>query len=253
MRKTLWKTWNLYQKILTNISNKKILKQNSIQKLVGYDGVEIDNSLLNAESKLYQAGKKILGLYEYEVKKYLCTNLMAKKYTHFLSIGASDGIEAWRIAKLLNISNICLCDTHIAYYEELWVKLFEKHNLECHGQIKTLDKLSILNNKESSKLMLIDIEGYEMNLFEATKISPNNTDIILEYHTSEIIDLNNKMDELGYKIINVIPIIPEFYRTKAVSQWVTARIPSLSTKEVNRLLFETRTYSVCWLHIVPRI
>jgi len=245
----IWRKWYSYQSALNKKTESKIIATNSKKIITGFDGALIEHSILESTQDYYQLGKKLLGLYEYEVKNYIMNTLKGIAFEYFVSLGASDGIEAYRYAQILQPQKIVLADTETDRYQKKWIKMFNSNNLTCLGHIHSLNQVECLNQTGvGRKLVLIDVEGCEVALLRQGQAIPN-ADLIVEYHTSDICNISELFASFGYRVCGFIPIVPQFYLKNEILDWACNKVCNVSTKEMIRLLFETRTYSVCWIHI----
>ncbi len=245
----LWALKNKYEKTKLELINKKIIEHNSLDKLMAFDDYLFNFKLIEYEN-LYQPGKKLIGLYEYEVKSFILNNLADRQYNNLVSIGASDGLEARRYAGLLNILNVELYDTDKSIYHDCWKHLFEGYKLECHASVNANSNIQCLQDKHNKSLVFIDIEGYEFEFLKNQLHTWNNCDVIVEVHTGDMFDINYEWNnQTDIKSKGFIPIVSEFYKSKKVMNWVNKALPFLSDRDANRLLYEIRTFSIGWCYI----
>ena len=109
-----WYIKNIHEKQRRNFLNKEVINFCNRKKIIGFDGQLFDKCLNTSYlDNYFQPAKKILGLYEYEIKNFLIKNLIGQKFHNFCSLGASDGIESYKIANFLNIIEVSLYDSDI--------------------------------------------------------------------------------------------------------------------------------------------
>ena len=246
-----WYLKNNYEKQKRNFLNKEILNFCNSQKIKGYDGQIFDRDLNTSSiNNYYHPAKKILGLYEYEIKHFLINYLINQKFDNYLSLGASDGIESWRIANLLNVQEVSLYDTDLKKYKHIWENIFYEHNLKLNGEVSLNTNLDFLYDETKRTFALIDLEGFEFELLAKQMHNWSNCDLIIEIHTNKPFGDNflwNKYSVIKEK--KFIPIVSEFYRSHEVLEWTKLRLPFLQYKDIVRILYEIRTYSIGWIYL----
>ena len=247
----LWKYKSFYEKQKRYEINKKVLKYINSKEIKGYDGYTFDVNLnIEQINNLYQPAKKLLGLYEYEIKDFLLRNLLKNKYDNLVGIGASDGIELYRISQILKINNVSLYDIEIERYKEIWDGIFSRFKLHKNGEIFSSTEEAYLNDGEQKTLAILDIEGFEFNLLEKQIHKWKNCDLIIEVHTNDPFDVDYSWGVNNHiKDKKFIPIVSEFYKSKKIITWARQTLPFLSEKDLLRMLYEQRTYSIGWIYL----
>jgi hypothetical protein len=126
----------------------------------------------------------LLGTYEQQIVEYISKIPMKKKY--FINIGAGDG---YYVAGMLHSG---LADFAFAFEmneksREIILKNMQLNGLDNRFEIKGIASSSFLDDFSSSvlenSLLLVDIEGYEFELFDRIEMSRlKHTNIVIEIH-----------------------------------------------------------------------
>ena len=158
------------------------------KKIVGgfYKGTKLN---LNKKWSRLDGASKYLGLYEYEVQDEISKiqNNYKMKRKYLINIGAGDGFHALGLLKKkyfkkallfekdLQASNLILLNAKLNGLSNN-IELFEE------ATINFLDNIN-LNYKLKDCLFLIDIEGEEFKLLNATNLKPLSKSIlVIEIH-----------------------------------------------------------------------
>ena len=201
-------------------------------------------------------GPKIIGLYEFEVQNKLIDLVSNFKIENFVNIGAAEGYHAIGIAKKTRIQNFVLYEIDKKGQEILKENILKnelKKNIKIENEAN-LNSIYELNKKLdfSKTLFLIDIEGFELELFNDEILGLlKNSFLIIENHRF----LLSKTKQIKYQ--ELVNKFDDSFNVELVSN--TGRnisqineISNLSENELMMISSESRPKMMEWFVLTPK-
>lgn len=201
-------------------------------------------------------GPKIIGLYEFEVQNKLIDLVSNFKIENFVNIGAAEGYHAIGIAKKTGIQNFVLYEIDKKGQEILKENILKnelKKNIKIENKAN-LNSIYELNKKLdfSKTLFLIDIEGYELELFNDEILGLlKNSFLIIENHRF----LLSKTKQIKYQ--ELVNKFDDSFNVELVSN--TGRnisqineLSNLSENELMMISSESRPKMMEWFVLTPK-
>jgi len=201
-------------------------------------------------------GPKIIGLYEFEVQNKLIDLVSNFKIENFVNIGAAEGYHAIGIAKKTRIQNFVLYEIDKKGQEILKENILKnelKKNIKIENKAN-LNSIYELNKKLdfSKTLFLIDIEGYELELFNDEILGLlKNSFLIIENHRF----LLSKTKQIKYQ--ELVNKFDDSFNVELVSN--TGRnisqineIRNFSENELMMISSESRPKMMEWFVLTPK-
>ena len=201
-------------------------------------------------------GPKIIGLYEFEVQNKLIDLVSNFKIENFVNIGAAEGYHAIGIAKKTGIQNFVLYEIDKKGQEILKENILKnelKKNIKIENEAN-LNSIYELNKKLdfSKTLFLIDIEGYELELFNDEILGLlKNSFLIIENHKF----LLSKTKQIKYQ--ELVNKFDDSFNVELVSN--TGRnisqineIRNFSENELMMISSESRPKMMEWFVLTPK-
>jgi len=193
---------------------------------------------------------KWFGSYEAEIQDLVC-ELCERGYETVLNIGSAEGYYAVGFARASAAPRIIAFDIDPLARRAL-AALAQMNGVADRIEIRKICTWNVLNDLRSEKqLLLVDIEGAEMDLLDPVECDAlRRSDILVESHQSRDIGNRNKIEET---ICNRFAATHDIRRRQQTdrSEWIAANrdvwIKRLSEEEVVRATNEFRTSNQVWL------
>jgi hypothetical protein len=157
-------------------------------------------------SQSMDRGVMLLGIYEQEVLAVITTN--APSFDYFVNIGSADGYYALGVLKNNHFKK-SYCFEILEKEREVFLNNAELNNLnnrfEMYEQATSDFHLMIPDDVKSNCIMLVDIEGFEFEIFNRESISAfRKALIVIELHEFAVEDGESKLE-------NLLNIASEFF------------------------------------------
>lgn len=244
---------NLFEKKKYNLSIDLYNKYKNTVICGPYQGIYFSK---NNHWGIGDLGAKIIGTYELEVQEKLLSIISQFKLENFIDIGAAEGYHAVGIGKKSNIKQIILYEVDPKGREILRENI-KKNNLKQEILIEkqaNIDTFKYLNSKIdlARSIFLIDIEGYEVELFEENiyKLLKNSY-LIIENHQFLLNDekqkryllfLNRLRDNFNFQII----------KNTGRNLSEINEIINVSENDLMMLISESRPIIMEWILLTPK-
>lgn len=196
-------------------------------------------------------GAQCLGLYEYEILSLL-SQRKDKQFDTFIDIGAADGYYA--VGMLFsNLVSSVICFEASANGQQAiknnWQKNGSPGELHIHGVADNITIQSIPDEALNNALIMIDIEGHEFELLDASFLDKLK-------HSEILIEIHNWVENFEVKYESLLKRLMQYFDisiVERVERPTTSRPELISFTDDNRLLLvsERRPCLMRFLHLTP--